>query len=320
MKLLQPLKQVTQLPDDCAGVDAAAERIFEILDEPTETDHRPRNADATRAISTPSASTTCRFAYAAGQRAGAVGRVLRRRGGARCVALVGAERRWEEHPGRSHSALRRADRRAGSSSTASTRANIALPALRALTGIVSQDTVLFNDTVRRNIAYGGEGRYTDAQIEAAARAANAHDFIRSCPQGYDTVLGERGTRLSGRPAAAARHRARAAHRPADPHSRRGDVVARHRERAAGAGGDRPPARRSDGVRDRAPAVDDDRRRPDPGARSRTHRRARHARRAAGAARRLSSPVHAAIPRSRRGGRRPGGRGCRRDGAAEPGPG
>jgi len=64
-------------------------------------------------------------------------------------------------------------------------------------GIVSQDTVLFNDTVRSNIAYGSAGRYSDAQIEAAARAANAHDFIAALPEGYDTVLGERGARLSG---------------------------------------------------------------------------------------------------------------------------
>jgi subfamily B ATP-binding cassette protein MsbA len=74
---------------------------------------------------------------------------------------------------------------------------IALPSLRALTGIVSQDTVLFNDSVRNNIAYGAEGRYSDAQIEAAARAANADGFIRELPSGYDTMLGERGTRLSG---------------------------------------------------------------------------------------------------------------------------
>jgi subfamily B ATP-binding cassette protein MsbA len=74
---------------------------------------------------------------------------------------------------------------------------IALASLRGLTGIVSQDTVLFNDTVRSNIAYGAGDRFTDAQIEAAARAANAHAFITELPQGYATVLGERGTRLSG---------------------------------------------------------------------------------------------------------------------------
>ena len=62
---------------------------------------------------------------------------------------------------------------------------------------MSQDTVLFNDTVRANIAYGAPDKYTPAQIEAAARAANAHTFISELPEGYDTVLGERGTRLSG---------------------------------------------------------------------------------------------------------------------------
>jgi subfamily B ATP-binding cassette protein MsbA len=72
-----------------------------------------------------------------------------------------------------------------------------LGALRRLIGIVSQDTVLFNDTVRRNIAYGADDRYTQARIEAAARAANAHEFIAQLPDGYDTILGERGTRLSG---------------------------------------------------------------------------------------------------------------------------
>jgi subfamily B ATP-binding cassette protein MsbA len=74
---------------------------------------------------------------------------------------------------------------------------IALPSLRSLTGIVSQDTVLFNDTVRNNIAYGAGERFTDDRIMAAARAANAHGFITELPQGYETILGERGTRLSG---------------------------------------------------------------------------------------------------------------------------
>jgi subfamily B ATP-binding cassette protein MsbA len=74
---------------------------------------------------------------------------------------------------------------------------LSLSSLRALTGVVSQDTVLFNDTVRNNIAYGAAERFSDEQIERAARAANAHDFIAALPDGYSTVLGERGTRLSG---------------------------------------------------------------------------------------------------------------------------
>jgi subfamily B ATP-binding cassette protein MsbA len=72
-----------------------------------------------------------------------------------------------------------------------------LPSLRNLMGIVSQETVLFNDSARANIAYGSLDRYDATAIEAAARAANAHDFLAALPSGYDTVLGERGTRLSG---------------------------------------------------------------------------------------------------------------------------
>jgi subfamily B ATP-binding cassette protein MsbA len=68
--------------------------------------------------------------------------------------------------------------------------------LRALMGVVSQDTVLLNDTVHENIAYGTPGA-TRAQVEAAARAANAEEFILALPERYDTMLGERGTRLSG---------------------------------------------------------------------------------------------------------------------------
>jgi subfamily B ATP-binding cassette protein MsbA len=74
---------------------------------------------------------------------------------------------------------------------------ITLPSLRSLMGIVSQETVLFNDSVKANIAYGSLDRFNTAAIEAAARAANAHDFIAALPAGYDTLLGERGTRVSG---------------------------------------------------------------------------------------------------------------------------
>jgi ATP-binding cassette subfamily B protein len=68
--------------------------------------------------------------------------------------------------------------------------------LHAAIGVVPQDTVLFNDTIGYNIAYGRE-RATQGEIEAAARAARIHDFIVSLPQGYDTVVGERGLKLSG---------------------------------------------------------------------------------------------------------------------------
>ena len=69
-------------------------------------------------------------------------------------------------------------------------------ALRSRIGLVPQETVLFGTTARENIRYG-RPEADDAAIEAAARAAAAHDFIMKLPQGYDTYLGERGTRLSG---------------------------------------------------------------------------------------------------------------------------
>ena len=68
--------------------------------------------------------------------------------------------------------------------------------LRGLIGNVNQEAILFNDTIRNNIAFGVEGA-TQQEIEEAARIANAHDFIMETPEGYDTLVGDRGGRLSG---------------------------------------------------------------------------------------------------------------------------
>ena len=68
--------------------------------------------------------------------------------------------------------------------------------LRAAIGVVPQDTVLFNDTIRYNIAYGRDGA-TEEEIEEAARSAQIHDFVMGLPDGYDTMVGERGLKLSG---------------------------------------------------------------------------------------------------------------------------
>src|SRR5438477_1190942 len=74
--------------------------------------------------------------------------------------------------------------------------DITLSSLRSQIGIVTQETVLFNDTLRNNIAYGRPA-ISQKQVEGAAHAALAHDFIMDLPAGYDTVIGERGVRLSG---------------------------------------------------------------------------------------------------------------------------
>jgi ATP-binding cassette subfamily B protein len=72
--------------------------------------------------------------------------------------------------------------------------------LRSAIGIVPQDTVLFNDTIGYNIGYGRAGGIdatSKGEVEAAAKAAYIHDFVKSLPDGYDTTVGERGLKLSG---------------------------------------------------------------------------------------------------------------------------
>jgi subfamily B ATP-binding cassette protein MsbA len=192
MRMLQPLKQLSQVPTVAQQSLAAAERIFEVFDTPSETARDRGTREVSRFEGTV-AFEQVGFAYDDEP-------VLRditftaRRG--EVVALVGPSgagkstlvdlipRFYEPTAGRIR--LDGVDTQ-----------EITLASLRALTGVVSQDTVLFNDTVRNNIAYGAAGRFTAAQVEAAARAANAHEFISALPEGYDTVLGERGARLSG---------------------------------------------------------------------------------------------------------------------------
>lgn len=74
--------------------------------------------------------------------------------------------------------------------------HVTVESLRGAMAIVPQETTLFGGTVRENIAYGREGA-TDEEIELAARAANAHDFILALPHGYDSIVGDRGVKLSG---------------------------------------------------------------------------------------------------------------------------
>ncbi|GAC1517475.1 MAG: lipid A export permease/ATP-binding protein MsbA [Gemmatimonadaceae bacterium] len=192
MRLLQPLKQISQIPTTAQQALASAERIFEVLDHPTEkqTDRGTRVATGFHdafvfdrvgfAYGADPVLTDITFTAPRGSVVALVGA-----SGAGKSTLVDLIPRFYE-PTAGRILLDGIDTR-----------EITLPSLRALTGIVSQDTVLFNDTVRSNVAYGAAGRYTDEQVEAAARAANAHGFISELPEGYDTLLGERGTRLSG---------------------------------------------------------------------------------------------------------------------------
>ncbi|HEX2694014.1 MAG TPA: ABC transporter ATP-binding protein [Gemmatimonadaceae bacterium] len=192
LRLLQPLKQLSQMRTTAQSSLASAERLFEILDSPAEY-QRDRGTRDTATFDRELRFENVAFSYGEAPVLSDINLVARK---GEIVALVGPSgsgkstlvdlipRFYEPTQGRI--TIDGIDTR-----------EIRLPALRALTGIVSQETVLFHDTVRNNIAYGATSKYTQAQIESAARAANAHDFIAELPGGYDTLLGERGTRLSG---------------------------------------------------------------------------------------------------------------------------
>ncbi|MDQ6737318.1 MAG: ABC transporter ATP-binding protein/permease [Gemmatimonadota bacterium] len=198
LRLLQPLKQLTAVRATAQSSLASAERLFDILDTPSEQE-RDTGTARIPALTRELCFEHVGFGYDrpdGGEHVAVLEDVsfCARRGDV--VALVGASgagkttlvdlipRFYEPSAGRI--TIDGTDTR-----------TLTLDSLRSLIGIVSQDTVLFHDTVRNNLAYGSAARYSDAEIETAARAANAHDFIAGLPEGYSTILGERGTRLSG---------------------------------------------------------------------------------------------------------------------------
>jgi subfamily B ATP-binding cassette protein MsbA len=192
LRILQPLKQLSQVPTVAAQSMAAAERVFEVLDAESEYArdhgtmlvtglHRQIEFDRVHfAYEQTPVLENITFTARRGDVTAIVGA-----SGAGKTTLVDLIPRFYE-PTRGSVLIDGVDTR-----------EIKLHSLRALTGIVSQDTVIFNDTVRNNLAYGVANRFTDEQVAAAAKAANAHEFISQLPNGYETILGERGTRLSG---------------------------------------------------------------------------------------------------------------------------
>jgi ATP-binding cassette, subfamily B, bacterial MsbA len=191
-KLMSPVKFIAQFPALVQPGLAAAERAFELMDAPVEV------TDAPGARPVPAFREAVRFegvgfAYAGGEPV-LRGVDLEIRPG-EVVALVGPSGAGKStlsdllprfhDPTEGRITFDGADLR-----------EVRLGELRALLGIVTQETILFHDTVRNNIAYGRVDA-PPAAVEAAARAAHAHEFIAAMPEGYETVLGEKGTRLSG---------------------------------------------------------------------------------------------------------------------------
>jgi len=191
LRLMSPVKSVANYPTIMAGAQASAERVFEVLDLPDAEQDKPGEADAVfrdrieyRGVS---------FEYEAGEavlrdvdldvRSGQVVAIVGPSGAGK-TTLVDLLPRFYE-PTRGEIVMD------GVPITRYTRRS-----LRRLMGIVSQETVLLNDTVFANIAYGRTD-FTLEQVRAAARAANADEFVLRLPEGYQTMLGERGTRLSG---------------------------------------------------------------------------------------------------------------------------
>jgi ATP-binding cassette, subfamily B, bacterial MsbA len=192
LKIYTPAKWLTRFPTTIQPALSAADRVFEFLDAPVEIVAAPglRGFDGVRAgIRFENVS----FGYVAGEpvlagidldvRAGDVVALVGPSGGGKTTLVDLVARFYDPTEGRI--TIDGVDLR-----------EISPRALRRKLGIVTQETVLFHDTVRANIAYALPDA-TQQEIERAAIAAHAHAFIVQMPNGYDTMLGERGTRLSG---------------------------------------------------------------------------------------------------------------------------
>ena len=188
----EPMKRLANLNTSVQEGLAAAERLFELLDQEPLIRERPGARDLVVDSGGISLDDVC-FSYVKGQPA--LGGVTLAVPAGKTVALVGSSgagkstilnlipRFYDIDSGRV--AIDDTDVR-----------DVTLASLHANIALVSQEIMLFDDTVRANIAYGRAGA-NESEIEEAARNAAAHEFIIELPDGYDTVVGEHGTRLSG---------------------------------------------------------------------------------------------------------------------------
>lgn len=192
LRIMSPLKKLSSFPAVMAVAMASADRVFELLDLPSSESDRPGERVAQFSREIRFAQVSFRYEPGGAEVLDDVSFIVPR---GKVVALVGPSGAGKttllDLAARFH------DPTAGQillDDVPLTELN--RHSLRALMGIVSQDTVLLNDTVEANIAYGRPGA-TPAEVAAAAEAANAMEFIAALPEGMATLLGERGTRLSG---------------------------------------------------------------------------------------------------------------------------
>jgi len=192
LKLYAPVKNVAKFPATAQPGLVAAERVFEFLDAPIEIEDGP-HARALASFEQEIVFEGVSFRYADGQTALRDVSFTLPKG--TVMALVGPS-------GAGKSTVADLLARFYDVTSGAIRVDgidvreVRVRDLRSLLGIVSQETVLFHDTVRANIAYA-RPHASDEQVEGAARAAYAHDFITQMRDGYDTVVGERGVELSG---------------------------------------------------------------------------------------------------------------------------
>jgi ATP-binding cassette, subfamily B, bacterial MsbA len=189
-----PAKKLSRVNASLQQTMAAAERIFEMLDTHTEVLDRP-GAKPLAGLSTAIVFDDVVFNYEDDRAHKILRGVSLTVNAGDMVAIVG--RSGAGKTTLVNLLLRFYDVTSGSIAIDGVDIrDLAVASLRGQIGIVTQETVLFDDTIANNIAYGSSGAGREA-IEAAARAAHAHDFIAAMPSGYGTVIGERGQRLSG---------------------------------------------------------------------------------------------------------------------------
>ena len=189
--LYEPVKRLTNMNNTIQQGIAGAQRVFSIIDMEPEIGDRP-DAVALPKIARSIDIENVSFAYEETPvlkdihlsiRAGEVVAFVGMSGGGKTTLVNLIPRFYDVAEGRI--AIDGQDVR-----------DVTVESLRGQIAMVTQQTILFNDTVRNNIAYGDIQR-SEEEIVGAARAAHAHDFIMQLPQGYDTIIGEAGTKLSG---------------------------------------------------------------------------------------------------------------------------